>query len=121
MKHAFSIAALVLTLLFVVVFFTGKIHSEYLPGVAPRVGLPPGELDAMVPRISSQSGASTVTARRVVYLLACSGMPTSSTMEVQALQAAHIARKQSLSAREAALFVLSGTHRSRAQDPLKDC
>jgi protein-disulfide isomerase-like protein with CxxC motif len=121
MKHVFSIVALVLTLLFMVVFFTGKVHSEYLPAVAARVGLQPGELDAMVPRISSQSGASIVTARRVVYLLACSGMPTSSTMEEQALRAAQITQRQRVSAREAATYVLEGKLGDRAYSPLKDC
>jgi hypothetical protein len=121
MKHVFSIVGVGLALLFVVVFFTGRIDSKHLTAVAPRVGMQPGELDAMVTRISTQSGATVGTSRRVVYLLACSGVPTSSTMELQALQAANITETQRLSAREAAIYVLSGKPSEGAQNPLRDC
>ncbi|MDQ6628663.1 MAG: hypothetical protein M3Z29_09485 [Pseudomonadota bacterium] len=121
MKHVFSVVGVVLALLFVLVFFTGRVDSKHLTSVAPRVGMASGDLDAMAPRISSQTGATIGTARRVVYLLACSGVPTPTTMETQALQAAHITEERRLSAREAALFVLSGTHSENGQHPLKDC
>jgi hypothetical protein len=121
MKHVFSIVGVGLALLFVIVFFTGRIDSKHLTAVAPRVGMQPGELDAMVTRISTQSGATVGTARRVVYLLACSGVPTSSTMELQALQAANITEQKRLTAREAAVYVLSGKPTEGAQSPLRDC
>ncbi len=121
MKHVFSVVGVVLALLFVVVFFTGRIDSKHLTSVASRVGMQPDDLDAMAPRISSRTGATIGTAKRVVYLLACSGVPTRTTMETQALQAADITEKRRMTAREAAVFVLSGTHSETGQSPLKDC
>ncbi len=121
MKHVFSIIGIGLALVFVVVFFTGRIDSKHLNAVASRVGMHPDELNAIAPRISSRTGATIGTAKRVVYLLACSGVPTSSTMESQALQAADITEKRHMTAREAAVFVLSGTHSENGQSPLKDC
>src|ERR1019366_9929609 len=121
MNHVFSVAALGLALLFVVVFFTGRIDAKHLTSVAPRVGMHPDDLDAMVARISSQTGATIGTSRRVVYLLACSGVPTRSTMELEALQAADITEKQRLTAREATVYVLSGKPTEGAQSPLRDC
>ena len=121
MKHVFSVVGVGLALLFVVVFFTGRIDSKHLTAVAPRVGMQPEALDAMVTRISSQSGATVGTSRRVVYLLACSGVPNSSTMESKALQAANFTESQRLSAREAAVFVLSGKPTEDSQSPLRDC
>jgi len=121
MKHVFSIVGLGLALLFVVVFFTGRIDSKHLVSVAPRVGMHADDLDAMVSRIASQTGATVGTSRRVVYLLACSGVPTPSTMESQALQAVDITEKRSLTAREATVYVLSGTLAKGSQSPLRDC
>jgi hypothetical protein len=121
MKHVFSVVGLGLALLFVVVFFTGRIDAKHLTSVAPRVGMHPDDLDAMVARISSQTGATIGTSRRVVYLLACSGVPTRSTMELEALQAADITEKQRLTAREATVYVLSGKPTEGAQSPLRDC
>ena len=121
MKHVFSLVGLCLAIFFVVVFFTGRLDSKQLPSVAPRVGMKPDELDAIVNRISTQTGASVGTSRRVVYLLACSGVPTRSTMESQALQAADITEKQRLTAKEATFFVLSGKPTEGAQNPLRDC
>jgi hypothetical protein len=121
MKHVFSAVALGLALFFIVVFFTGRIDSKHLAAVAPRVGMRPDDLDAMVTRIASQTGATIGTSRRIVYLLACSGVPTRSTMESQALQAAGITERQRLTAREAAVYVLSGKTIEGAQSPLRDC
>ena len=81
MKHVFSVIGVCCALLFVVVFFTGRIDSKHLALVAPRVGMHADELGALAPRIASQTGATVGTSRRVVYLLACSGMPDRATME----------------------------------------
>ena len=58
MKHVFSVAGLGLAAAFVVVFFTGRIDSKHLTAVAPRVGMQSDELDALVPRIAAQTGAT---------------------------------------------------------------
>lgn len=121
MKHVFTIVGLALTTVFLVVFFTGRIDSKHLTHVAPRVGMDPGALDALVPRISAQTGATLGTSRRVVYLLACSGLPTAATMEAQAREAASITERQRLTAREATVTVLSGQRTVSAGSPLKDC
>jgi len=121
MKHVFSVAGLGLATAFVVVFFTGRIDSKHLTVVAPRVGMQPHELDALVPRVAAQTGATAGTSRRVVYLLACSGMPTAATMEAQAREAAAITERQRMTARQAAVTVLSGTHIESVASPLKDC
>jgi protein-disulfide isomerase-like protein with CxxC motif len=121
MKHVFSVAGVGLAAAFVVVFFTGRVDSKHLTAVAPRVGMQFEELDALVPRIAAQTGATTGTARRVVYLLACSGIPTSATIEGKALEAATITEKQRMTARQAAVVVLSGTTLEAATSPLKDC
>ena len=80
-----------------------------------------GDLDAMVPRISSQTGATIGTSRRVVYLLACSGKPTSATMEAQAKLAASITEAQRVSARQAAAQVLNGSGTPADEGTFKDC
>ncbi len=121
MKHVFTVVGLGLALVFVVVFFTGRIDSKHLTVVAPRVGMQPDELDALVPRIASQTGATPGTARRVIYLLACSGRPTPATMEAQARDAAAITEKRRFTAREAAAAVLSGSATDGAASALKDC
>ncbi len=121
MKHVFSVIGIGVTVLFVIVFFTGRIDSKHLGAVAPRVGLQPDALDAMAPRISSRTGATIGTSKRVVYLLACRGVPTAATMEDQAMQAADITEKRRMTAREAAVFVLSGSHADDGHALLKDC
>ena len=121
MKHVFTIVGLGLATVFVVVFFTGRIDSKHLTHVAPRVGMHPDALDALVPRIAAQTGATLGTSRRVVYLLACSGLPTPATMENQAREAASITERQRLTAREAAATVLSGNRTQTTEGPLKDC
>ena len=112
--------------MFVVVFFTGRVDSKHLGLVAPRVGMHADELGALAPRIASQTGATVGTSRRVVYLLACSGLPDRGTMEERAREAASITEKRSLTAREAAVLVLSGkpqegpAARSRTAETLAD-
>jgi hypothetical protein len=121
MKHVFSVAGVGLAAVFVAVFFTGRVDSKHLTVVAPRVGMNVEDLNALVPRIATQTGATIGTSRRVVYLLACSGVPTSATMEAQAREAAVITEKQRMTAREAAASVLSGTPTEGPSSPLKDC
>ena len=121
MKHVFSLVGLGLAALFVAVFFTGRIDSKHLTVVAPRVGMDADALNALVPLVSSRTGATQGTARRVVYLLACSGVPTPSTMEAQALEAAAITEKRGFTARQAALTVLSSGAGDNGMGPLKDC
>ena len=121
MKHVFSVAGLGLATAFVVVFFTGRIDSKHLTVVAPRVGMQADELDALVPRVAARTGATAGTSRRVVYLLACSGIPTSATMEAKALEAAMITEKRRVTARQAAIAVLSGSPIDGTTSPLKDC
>ncbi len=123
MKHVFSVAGLGLAAAFVVVFFTGRLDSKHLASVAPRVGMQFEELDALIPRIAAQTGATPGTARRVVYLLACSGIPTSATLEDKAREAADITEKRRMTARQAAVAVLSGAGSplEGPASPLKDC
>jgi hypothetical protein len=120
-KHVFSVVGLGFALLFVVVFFTGRIDSKHLALVAPRVGMHVDELGALAPRIASQTGATVGTSRRVVYLLACSGVPDRTTMEERAREAATITEQRSLTAREATVLVLSGKAREGSASPLRDC
>jgi protein-disulfide isomerase-like protein with CxxC motif len=121
MKHIFSVVGLGMTAVFVAVFFTGRMNSRQLDLVAPRVGMQPEALSAMAPRVSSQTGATIGTSRRVVYLLACSGVPTAATIESKAIEAALITEKQRMTAREAASKVLSGTPAETETSPLRDC
>jgi protein-disulfide isomerase-like protein with CxxC motif len=121
MKHVFSVAGLGLAAAFVVVFFTGRVDSKHLAAVAPRIGMEAEALDALVPRIAAQTGATAGTSRRVVYLLACSGLPTSATIEAKAFEAASISEKHRMTARQATVTVLSGTPFEGPTSPLKDC
>ena len=121
MKHVFTLAGLGLAAIFVIVFFTGRVDSKHLAAVALRVGMHPDDLSAIAPRIALQSGATIGTSRRVVYLLACSGLPDSSTLEARALEAASNTEKRRMTAREATVIVLSGWAPHGADGPLKDC
>jgi hypothetical protein len=121
MKHVFTLIGLGFATLFVVVFFTGRIDSKHLALVAPRVGMQADDLSALAPRIASQTGATIGTSRRVVYLLACSGVPDRSTMEERAREAASITEKRGMTAREAAVLVLGGQVKEGVPSPLKDC
>lgn len=120
-KHIATYGGLALALAFVVVFFNGRRESKPLDLVATRVGLNAADLVAMAPRISSQTGATMGTSRRVVYLLACSGVPTRANLETQATLAAGIAEKQRLTPREATQTVLSAMPLSGGATVLRDC
>ncbi|MEO7055581.1 MAG: hypothetical protein ABI143_02145 [Caldimonas sp.] len=120
MKHVFTIVGLVFAALFVGVFFTGRIDSKRMAHVASRVGMQAEALDALVPRIASQTGATVGTSRRLIYLLACSGVPTSATIEATAREAARITETLRLSARQAAARVLSVPEEG-ATSPFRDC
>ena len=121
MKHVFTLIGLGFAALFVVVFFTGRIDSKHLALVAPRVGMHVDDLSALAPRIAAQTGATVGTSRRVVYLLACSGVPDRSTMEERAREAAAITEMRGMTAREAAVLVLAGQSKEAQGSPLKDC
>jgi hypothetical protein len=75
------------------------------------------ELLAIGPRVASQTGATLGSSRRVVYLLACSGLATRETLEAQAAQAGARVVKDRLTDREAVAAVLGHGGPER----LKDC
>ena len=120
-KHIATLAGLALALAFVVVFFSGRYESKPFNTVATRVGLKPDELLAMVPRISTQSGATIGTSRRVVYLMACSGASTAATLEANAILAANIAEKQRVTPREATRTVLGAIPAPAGLAALREC
>ena len=120
-KHIATFAGLVLALAFVFLFFYGRSESKPLDVVATRVGLKVDDLVAMAPRISSQTGATMGTSRRVVYLMACSGVATGATLEAHAKLAADVAEKQRLSPREATKTVLRTMQISDEAASLRDC
>lgn len=120
-RHFATFVALALTLAFVAAFFYGRREAKPLSEVATRVGLKADDLVAMVPRIASQSGATIGTSRRLVYLMACSGVPKSTTFEAQAKLAAERAAQRRLTPREAAMTVLSDLQKENAESPLRDC
>ena len=120
-KHIATFAGLVLALAFVFLFFYGRSESKPLDVVATRVGLKVDDLAAMAPRISSQTGATMGTSRRVVYLMACSGVSTGATLEAHATLAADVAEKQRLSPREAAKTVLRTMQISDEVASLQGC
>lgn len=120
-KHIATVAGVGLSVMFVVVFFVGRAETRHLTEVAPRVGMSYDDLIAMAPRIASQTGSTLGTSRRVVYLLACSGLPTRSTIEEQATLAGTMAKQQRLSDREAVRAVLSIGGRGTEAESLKDC
>jgi hypothetical protein len=120
-KHLATIVGLLLAGAFVVVFFLGRRQAHPLEEIAPRVGLTADDLIAMAPRIASTTGATLGTARRVIYLMACSGAATGSELEQQATRAAEVAEKRSLTPREATRTVLSAMPSVRGEDALRDC
>ena len=120
-KHVATVGGLALSVLFVVLFFAGRSETRHLTELAPRVGMSPDDLLAMAPRVASQTGATLGTSRRVVYLLACSGMPSRDTLEAQATLAGAIAKKHRLSDREAVRAVLTQGVDGAATGNLKDC
>ncbi|MEO8806499.1 MAG: hypothetical protein ABI433_10470 [Burkholderiaceae bacterium] len=120
-KHIATVGGVTLSALFVVVFFAGRAETRHLTEVAPRVGMNSDDLLAMAPRIASQTGVTLGTSRRVVYLLACSGLPSRNTLEEQAALAGALAKKQRLSDREAVRAVLTQGVDGAATGNLKDC
>jgi len=120
-KHLATLMGLLLAAAFVVVFFLGRRQSYGLEEIAPRVGLQPADLIAMAPRIASQTGATLGTARRVIYLMACSGVPLGHELEQQATRAAEVAEKRSLTPREATRTVLAAMPSAQGADALRDC
>ena len=121
MKHVFSVVGLGMAAVFVAVFFTGRVNSKHLDVVAPPGGMEGPARPALGPRISAQTGGRSGTSRRVVYLLACSGVPTAATIESKAIEAALITEKRRLTAREAASTVLSGSIIEGPSSALRDC
>jgi hypothetical protein len=120
-KHFATFAGLALALAFVVVFFNGRYEAKPLSVVAPRVGLQVDDLLAMVPRVASQTGATLGTSRRLIYLMACSGVATSANLEAHAKQAADIAEQRRLTPREAATTVLKEMKIAGGAAALSDC
>jgi len=120
-KHIATVGGVALSALFVVVFFAGRAETRHLTEVAPRVGMNSDDLLAMAPRVASQTGVTLGTSRRVVYLLACSGLPSRNTLEEQATLAGALAKKQRLSDREAVRAVLTQGVDGAATGNLKDC
>jgi hypothetical protein len=120
-KHMATLAGLALALAFVVIFFEGRHESKPLHVVATRIGLKTDDLDAMAPRIASLTGATLGTSRRVVYLMACSGVTTRATLEAQATLAANIAETKGVTPREAAKTVLGATPTNDPEVALRDC
>ena len=120
-KQVATMAGAGLAVAFLVVFFFAKPDSMELVDVAPRVGMSHEELLALGPRIASHTGATLGTSRRVVYLLACSGMVNRQTLEDQATQASAKALTERLSDREAVVAVLSGRVAGGGAPNLKGC
>ena len=120
-KHTVTVVGVGLAAAFVVVFFAGRPTSKQLADVAPRVGMSYDDLMALGPRVASTTGVTLGSSRRVVYLLACSGLATPQTLEEQATLAGTLARQQRLSDREAVGAVLSRRGDGVGADRLKDC
>jgi hypothetical protein len=120
-KQIATVAGVGLAVAFLVVFFFAKPDSMELVDVAPRVGMSHDELLALGPRIASQTGATLGTSRRVVYLLACSGLASRQTLEEQATQASTKALKERLSDREAVAAILSTRVSGGGVANLKGC
>ncbi len=120
-KHIATVAGIGLSVLFVVVFFVGRAETRHLAEVAPRVGMNSDDLLAMAPRVASHTGVTLGTSRRMVYLLACSGLPTRTTFEEQATLAGSMAKQQRLSDREAVTAALTRSGHAAGAGKLKDC
>lgn len=120
-RHFATLVGLALALAFIVVFFYGRRESKPLSVVAPRVGLKADDLLAMVPRIASQTGVTIGTSRRLVYLMACSGVPTSANIEAHARHAADLAEQRRLTPREAATSALTDMRAGDSAAMLRDC
>ena len=120
-KHLSTAAGLALAVAFVVVFFIGRTESQQLADLAPKVGMSHEDLLAVGPRIASQTGVTLGSSRRVVYLLACSGLVDKGSLETQAALASSLAKKDRLTDREAVIAVLAQRTGAAAADSLKGC
>jgi hypothetical protein len=120
-KHIATVAGVGLAVAFVAVFFVGRSETKQLTEVAPRIGMSYDDLMAMAPRVATQTGVTLGSSRRVVYLLACSGLASKTTLESQALQAGTMARQQRLTDREAVGAVLAQAGNGAGVSSLKDC
>ena len=120
-KHIATVAGVGLAVAFVAVFFIGRTETKHLTEVAPRSGMSYDDLMAVGPRVATQTGVTLGTSRHVVYLLACSGLASRTTLELQALQAGTIAKQQRLSDREAVGAVLAQSGNGAGLDSLKGC
>ena len=120
-KHIATAAGAGLAVVFVVVFFVGRTESKRLADVAPRVGMSVDALMALGPRVASSTGVTLGSSRRVVYLLACSGLASRQTLEDQATLAGKLARGQHLTDREAVAAVLARRGDGAGPDSLKGC
>ena len=118
-KHITTVAGVGVAAVFVAIFFVGRTGTKELKDIAPLIGMSTDELLAIGPRVATQTGATLGTSRRVVYLLACSGQVTKSTLESQAAEASRLAREQRLTDREAVTAILS--QRSAATESLDGC
>lgn len=120
-KYIATIVGLGLAVAFIVVFFAGRTATKHLSEVAPRIGMTYDDLMAMGPRVASTSGATLGTSRHIVYLLACSGLSTKTTLESHAAQASALAKRQRLSDREAVGAVLATVSSGAGPANLKGC
>ena len=120
-KSIATVGGLGLATAFVAVFFAGRTETKHLTEVAPRVGMSYDDLMAVGPRVASTTGVTLGTSRHVVYLLACSGQSTKTTLEAQATQAGTLARRQRLSDREAVVAVLDQARPGTGAETLKGC
>ena len=120
-KHIATVAGVGLAVAFVAVFFIGRTETKHLTEVAPRSGMSYDDLMAVGPRVATQTGVTLGTSRHVVYLLACSGLASRTTLELQALQAGTMAKQQRLSDREAVGAVLAQAGNGAGVDSLKGC
>ncbi len=120
-KYIAPIVGLGLAVAFVVVFFAGRTETKHLSEIAPRVGMTYDDLMAMGPRVASTTGVTLGTSRHVVYLLACSGLSSKTTLEAHATQASTLAKRQRLSDREAVGAVLATVSSGASAANLKGC
>ena len=118
-KHIATVTGLSLAAAFVATFFIDGAETKDLGEVAPRVGMSYVDLMSMGPRVASQTGVTLGTSRRIIYLLACSGQPSKTTLERQAVQAGALALKSRLSHREAVTEIL--TQNGAGPASLKNC
>lgn len=113
-KSIASLGGLLLAATFIAVFFVEHPITDSIDVVAPRIGMSHAELLDLGPRVAAITGATLGTSRRVVYLLACSGMTNKSSIETLAAEAARLSRQSHLSDREAVSAVLGKSGRNVA-------